>query len=170
MERRLVMTEKYRAIDIANYILWYANEEHPNESITALKLHKLLYYVVAAYTKKYDSLPFSEKIEKWQYGPVTPSVYHAFKSYGYATIPGPVAKYRLTDKGFKKDDFDSSIIERSHAKLFNETIDQLIHKSARDLVEATHQELAWKSNEKAILGGVRDLTYELEELKSASMP
>lgn len=164
------MTSKYKAIDVANYILWYANENHKNAMVTALKLHKLVYYVAARYANDFNEFLFEEKIEKWQYGPVTPSVYHAFKGRGYNHISKPAAKFEFTEEGFKQVEFDSDAIDAEEKTLFNEVIDQLINKTARYLVEATHREDAWKNNKQEILGGTRDLPYSLEELKKATIP
>lgn len=164
------MASQYKAIDVANYILSYVNDKHEGAMVTALKLHKLVYYVAAKYAKVYKNFLFDEKIEKWQYGPVTPSVYHAFKGRGYNHISKPTAKFEFTAEGFKQVEFDPDIIAPKDKELFDEVINQLVHKTARELVEATHQEAAWKDNESRILGGVRNLTYDLSELKSANLP
>ena len=52
------------------------------EKITPMKLQKLMYFVCRDYTKQFGSSPISEQFEVWQYGPVLPSVYSEFKSFG----------------------------------------------------------------------------------------
>lgn len=54
--------------------------------VTPLKLQKLLYYVKAWGTViEVDLVPGNFK--KWDYGPVSPPVYHEFKKYGRNPIP-----------------------------------------------------------------------------------
>ena len=81
------MIYKYNALDIANYIIWYANENRKDiQDITNLKLQKLLYYVAANYYILYDKRLFEEQIEKRKYGPAVQSVYQTFKYYSYGHI------------------------------------------------------------------------------------
>lgn len=167
------MTKKYKAIDVANYILWYVNEDdkHKNKVlVSALKLHKLVYYVAAKYAQSFNELLFEEKIEKWQYGPVTPSVYHAFKGRGYNHISKTASQFELADGEFKRKEFSPNIFDETDKKMIQGLTDMLVGKSARELVEATHKEDAWKNNEREILSGVRDLTYDLLELRAATIP
>lgn len=163
-----VMNAKYQAIDVANYILWYAKKEHSGERITALKLHKLVYYAVVAYLDKFGFTPFDEKIEKWQYGPVVPSVYHEFKGQGYSHIAKPIPTISFNNGQVQFEEFDETIFEEDEQKVFNSTIDLLVCKSARDLVEMTHQESAWDGYADKIKAGCRNLQYSEEELRRAS--
>lgn len=167
------MTMKYKAIDVANYILWYVNEDdkHKNKVlVSALKLHKLVYYVAVKYAQTFNKPLFEEKIEKWQYGPVTPSVYHAFKGRGYNHISKTAAQFELADGEFKRKEFTPDIFDETDKEMIQDLIDMLVGKSARELVDATHREAAWKDNEREILSGVRDLTYDLLELQAAVIP
>lgn len=50
--------------------------------ITPMKLQKLMYFVCKEYVKRCHTSPISEQFEVWQYGPVLPSVYSEFKSFG----------------------------------------------------------------------------------------
>ena len=52
------------------------------EKITPMKLQKLMYFICRDFTKQYGVSPISEQFEVWQYGPVLPSVYSEFKSFG----------------------------------------------------------------------------------------
>lgn len=63
------------ALNIATYI--YAQGHKSN-----LKINKLLYICFGFYGATYGKFLFNDKIEAWQYGPVIPSVYHAFNN-GY---------------------------------------------------------------------------------------
>lgn len=161
----------YSAIDVANYIVWYANEM--DKPVTHLKLQKLLYYVVAKYAKDYNRLLIDENFVKWQYGPVVTSVYHYFKLYGNSNITQPVAYLTSTEMfrlGFadvegkrKQLGSDGSFVES-----LKYVLNELLDKSPFELVERTHQETAWRNSEAQILQG-RDLFYSLNELKSANI-
>jgi len=77
-------------VHIANYFLWRAKKEGVKD-ITPLKLVKLVYFTYAWYYAVYDQKLFAEKIEAWQYGPVVPSIYHEFKSFGN----NPIDRYAI---------------------------------------------------------------------------
>lgn len=168
------MNNKYTALDVANYIIWYVNKKElkPLGSLTPLKLQKILYYVASSYFKKYDELLFSEPFQKWQYGPVVKDVYHEFKSVGIYHIDKPKAIIEIDKSapfGFSKKQFDEGIF-LSNSKFLavaNSVIDKLITRRAFDLVEMTHEEYAWKHKEKEILEGIHELVYTNEELKFA---
>lgn len=51
-------------------------------SVTNLKLQKLIYFVYKKHLKDTGYALFGDFFEVWTYGPVLPSVYHAFKRYG----------------------------------------------------------------------------------------
>lgn len=65
---------------LANSILKKAfREQIP---VTPMKLQKLIYFIYRDYLQKCNKPPFTEQFETWQYGPVLPSVYDEFKSFG----------------------------------------------------------------------------------------
>ena len=68
------------ALDLAKYIVHKANGM--NESITHLKLQKILYYVAGVFAGALNKRAFSDRIEAWQYGPVVRNVYIEFCSWG----------------------------------------------------------------------------------------
>lgn len=55
---------------------------HENIEITPLKLQKLVYFLYREYLKRTNELLFSERFETWKWGPVVPSIYTEFSSYG----------------------------------------------------------------------------------------
>lgn len=74
----------YSPKSIANYFLELASSK--DESITPMKLQKLVYYAQGWYAG-YTSKPLiNETIEAWQYGPVVSSLYHEFKQFGSSVI------------------------------------------------------------------------------------
>jgi uncharacterized phage-associated protein len=77
------------AIDVAKYFLKMVDME-VGESVTHLKLQKLVYYA-QAWTLAFLGKPlFAEDFEAWQHGPVIPSLYFHFKDYSYNPIPKSV--------------------------------------------------------------------------------
>ncbi|MES2041447.1 MAG: type II toxin-antitoxin system antitoxin SocA domain-containing protein [Pseudomonadota bacterium] len=77
---------RYSPKSIANYFLNLAAAS--NQSISPMKLQKLVYYAHGWYAG-YTSEPLiDEAVEAWQYGPVIPSLYHEFKRFGAGNISG----------------------------------------------------------------------------------
>lgn len=65
---------------VANNFLVRGKEE--DIEITPLKLQKLVYFLYATYLKATNEKLFSEQFEVWTKGPVVPSIYTSFSSYG----------------------------------------------------------------------------------------
>jgi len=162
------MLKKYQAIDIANYILWYANKGGRDYGITALKLQKILYYVAAKCLKERGEVLFDEQIEKWRFGPVTPSVYHAFKERRYGAITKPISTFEVDGTTVKAVPFDYTKIESDDVEIIRPVIDELAPISAFDLVDRTHREAAWKDNESIILNTWDNPIYTEDELLAAA--
>lgn len=104
-----------------------------NEKITPMKLQKLMYFVCRDYTKRFNSSPISEQFEVWQYGPVLPSVYSEFKSFG----ANPITEFARDAQGnafmvSERDNPDlAQIIDSVWAKYHS--------KSGIQLSQITHQ-------------------------------
>ncbi len=56
---------KYLPSHIANYLIWRARREGLEETMTPMKLIKLVYFCYAWYLTVYDKKLFSEAIEAW---------------------------------------------------------------------------------------------------------
>ncbi len=163
---------KYKAIDIANYIIWFVNkDDQPLGSLTPLKLQKILYYVSAAYLQKYDELLFEDKFQKWQYGPVVKDIYHEFKIIGFRHIDEPKSTWMDCGNTLKQKKFDEHIFKEdvSFTRLADPIIKDLIKIKAFDLVEMTHREEAWLAYESEIMAAVPDLVYTEDELRVAKI-
>ena len=74
------------AHDVAKYFVSLVDEE-AGDSISNLKLQKLLYYAQGAHLALRDEPLFGEPIEAWTHGPVVPSVYRQYKQHGGEPIP-----------------------------------------------------------------------------------
>lgn len=75
-----------QAHDVAKYFVSVVDEE-AGDSISNLKLQKLLYYAQGAYLALYDEPLFPEPIEAWMHGPVVPEVYRHYRKFGAGPIP-----------------------------------------------------------------------------------
>ena len=75
----------YKALDIARYIIERCNQN--SKTISNLKLQKILYFVQAEFLVAKNQPCFREKIEAWDFGPVVPDVYFAYRMYGSTNIP-----------------------------------------------------------------------------------
>jgi len=74
----------YSAAAIANEFLKLARDE--GESLTPMKLLKLVYFAHGWYLALTGEPLIDEQVQAWRYGPVIKSLYHEFKSYGSGPI------------------------------------------------------------------------------------
>jgi len=81
----------FSAKSIANYFIELAAAR--GESISPMKLQKLVYYAHGWYAGYTERPLINEAIEAWQYGPVIPSLYHEFKCFGAGNITGKAFEY-----------------------------------------------------------------------------
>ena len=81
-------TTNLTCFDIADYFLSLTDEE-AGDSISNLKLQKLVYYAQGFSLALHGKPLFSEAIEAWAHGPVVPELYQKYKSYGCRGIEKP---------------------------------------------------------------------------------
>lgn len=82
------MPETIHARNVADYFL--ANvDEASGDSISNLKLQKLVYFAQGLHLVMREMPLFGEPIEAWEHGPVVPGLYHEFKHRGNEGIPPP---------------------------------------------------------------------------------
>lgn len=115
---------------IAQVILSMSNPE-VGDTISNLKLQKLLYYCQGFSLALHDKPLFNEEIEAWQYGPVVPFVYHIYKANGYNGI--------IPDESF---DYTKHITEEEFG-LIKEVYEVYGQFSALKLMNMTHNESPW---------------------------
>ena len=73
------------ALGVANAVL--DSTERLGLSVTPMQLQKLLYFVNGWHMEVNDGEPIAlEPFQAWDYGPVSPLVYHAFKRHGARPI------------------------------------------------------------------------------------
>jgi len=76
----------YKATDIANWFLCHIDRD-AGDSITHLKLQKLLYYAQAWCIVLSGKSLFEDDFEAWSHGPVLPGIYHDYKHFGFEALP-----------------------------------------------------------------------------------
>lgn len=127
------MSTRYTAQQIAHWILAY-NEyikaEKDADSISNLKMQKLLYYSQCAHLAIYDKPLFDDPIEAWLHGPVVPSVYHEYKGCGA--------------NGIEPEGFDMREIDSETRGFLEMVYDGFAQYSAWKLREMTHEETPWR--------------------------
>jgi uncharacterized phage-associated protein len=76
------------ALDVARYFLCRVDRE-AGDTISPLKLQKLVYYA-QAWSLVFRSQPlFDQDIEAWVSGPIVRDVWQEYKAYKYSDIPAP---------------------------------------------------------------------------------
>lgn len=68
----------YNVNAVADWFLGRMNTDS-GDTVSALKLQKLIYYAQAWHLTKYGKPLFAEKIESWVHGPTVAKIYHRFK-------------------------------------------------------------------------------------------
>jgi uncharacterized phage-associated protein len=112
------------------------------ETLTHMKLQKLLYYAQAWHCGMFGKPLFAAKFEAWKFGPVCPEVYCQYKELGNAGIPF-VGRYDEKDgclagvsKGFPPETLEFlNGIARDYMKY-----------TAFQLSAMTHNEKPWKGH------------------------
>lgn len=81
---------------VAAWVINYVDRD-AGESITHLKLQKLLYYFEAWYLANFDRPLFKENFEAWAHGPVCREVYAKYKGNSWDAL-GPVKAMPIPDE------------------------------------------------------------------------
>ena len=128
-------TEKLSALDVANYVISLASnnvigDDGEVEGVTNLKLQKILYFIEAYSLAVAGKSLFPDSIEAWEYGPVIPSVYHKFKTFGSSPIIQKETKVKVDEKT---------------ASLISDVWNTFNKYSASRLVDITHRHDPWKN-------------------------
>lgn len=119
-----------KVLDLAEYVIRRATEQE--KPITNLKLQKTLYYLQGYSLRCFSEPAFAGDIRSWQYGPVSPTAYFAYSSYGANPLE-------------QDETISLEKMDKDQAKVFNKVIDACLKFSARELVQRTHEEDPWKS-------------------------
>lgn len=117
----------YAALDIAK---WFINaiDRNAGESISHLKVQKLLYFAEGWSQLCFDRELFNESMQAWAHGPVVPEVFRALKEHSWNAIP-PIP----TD----------AVIDEETSGLLTEVLSVYGEFSAKTLENMTHADQPW---------------------------
>ncbi len=115
--------------DVANYFLTLVNED-VGDSISNLKLQKLVYYAQGFSLALRGEVLFDEPIEAWTHGPAIQELYHKYKEYGANAISKP--------EGVDFTKYDGNV-----KSLLNQIYEEYGQFSAWKLREMSHEEDPW---------------------------
>lgn len=118
---------KYTANDVANWFLCNIDRD-AGDSITHLKLQKLVYYAQAWALALLDRPLFDEDMQAWAHGPVAPSVFHRFKGNGWDALPLPG---------------EGPVLGSDSEELLQEVMGIYGDLSGKHLEQLTHKEDPW---------------------------
>lgn len=152
-----------KSLAIANGLIRLA-VQHGNPP-TQMKLQKLIFFAHGWNLALYENPLVDEGFEAWKYGPVIPSVYHEFKTYGTLGIDRPGTEYVSTPNGFEW--LPPPIVDS------NGTVQGLLNKiwevfgvhSGTQLSAMTHAQNAPWSIMRAKYGDIRDIPIPNEIIK-----
>ncbi len=117
----------YSALEVAKYVI---NHEHKERRpITNLRLQKLLYFVQAKVLVETGEPCFEDEMQAWEYGPVVPIVYEAYKKYGNLPI---IEEQQITEK-----------IKASIQNNIGEILNYFGSTPTFGLVQITHGQTPW---------------------------
>jgi len=122
----------HSAFDVAQYFLAQTSED-AGDLVSNLKLQKLVYYAQGFSLALHGSPLFEEPIEAWLHGPVVPTLYQRYKSFGSGHIPHP-------------EGFDLSCFSPPERELLDEVYEFYGQYSAWRLRQLTHDEMPWKES------------------------
>lgn len=115
--------------DVAKYFLSKTDED-AGDTISNLKLQKLLYYAQGFHLALTGEPLFLDRIEAWRHGPVVRNAYPMYADHGSRPIP-------------PDPEFDPNSIDQDVAGLLDEVYDVYGQFSAWRLREMTHAEPPW---------------------------
>jgi uncharacterized phage-associated protein len=117
----------YKALDVAH---WFINQvdRECGDSITHLKVQKLLYFAQAYYLANFSKPLINEDFEAWVHGPVIRAVYDAFSGNGSSSLDSV------------KTDFNPSASVENYLVSFYDKYGAL---SAKKLEALSHKHQPW---------------------------
>ncbi len=123
------MPSSASASDVARYILAIQDDE---ETITNLKLQKLLYYAQGFHLALLGKPLFLDSVKAWVHGPVVPTVWYDYKDCGSKPIS-------------RLEAFDVGVIDAESRSVIDEVCNVYGQFSPWRLREMTHDEPPWKN-------------------------
>lgn len=131
----------YPAKAVANEFLHLAKDE--GRGVTPMQLLKLVYFAHGWYLALADVPLVDERVQAWKYGPVIPSVYHEFKSFGNEPINEFATEWKTVQKdgrlGFKVEEPRIPDCDEAPRNLIRRVWEVYKRYSAIQLSRMTHE-------------------------------
>lgn len=135
----------YNVLDVCRFIIKYSNDN--GQSVSNLKLQKLLYFIQAYYLQTKNEPCFREKIEAWNFGPVVRRAYMAYKQFGGMPIPTMDSEIIQLDPhnifNFQRVPCNYNVLSKEDKEAIGTLLDAFKDFSAAYLVDITHQQSPW---------------------------
>lgn len=124
--------KKAGKIGVGEVIKFFLNKMDPEagETITHLKLQKLLYFTQAWSMAINKNIIFTDDFEAWQHGPVIPSLYTNYKPFSYNSLP-------------KLEAFDENVFTEQQKEILNMVWKAYGKYDGKYLEKITHSEEPW---------------------------
>ncbi|MFG6097361.1 DUF4065 domain-containing protein [Leptothoe sp. ISB3NOV94-8A] len=140
------------ALDIATYFLHRVDRE-AGDTISALKLQKLVYYAQVWSMVLRDQPLFQQPVEAWKHGPVVRELWETYNDYRHEAIPAPSAQLPPFAPG------ELEVLDFVWAR-YGEL-------SAHQLRELTHSEPPWQNTRDGLASDeASNRVISLEEMKT----
>ena len=157
----------YDSAEVANFFLRKAKKE--DVSISMLKIVKLCYVAHGFYLGLTGKPLIREEIQAWQYGPVIPSLYHEFKSFGRTAIDRLASVFSLPELSVKFPKIPKKHTE--NRAILNKVWEAYKDCSGESFINITHaQGTPWKKHyrdgEKGIVIPNKDIEEHYEGIIS----
>lgn len=128
------------AEQVADYFLRLVDED-AGDSISNLKLQKLVYYAQAWHLALTGEPLFADCIEAWAHGPVVPGLYQKYRDFGWE----PIRNEPWEPAAIPRPNGDAVEMDDETVDILNEVWEAYGQYSAKRLEELTHSEDPWKN-------------------------
>lgn len=123
------MAVPYTASQIADWFLGSIDRD-AGDSITHLKVQKLVYYAQAWSLALFHAPLFVEDFQAWVHGPAVYSLYKRFQSFGWEALPFP-------------ETFPN--IDTKTQEILEDVLEIYGQRTAKSLENLTHREWPWQN-------------------------
>lgn len=119
----------YKALDVAEYIIWYENTQ--GRLTNNLRLAKQMYFLQVTFLANKKKPCYNEKLIAWDFGPVVEEVYNEYLYYGCGVI--------------SPDKFKNKINNLEDEQLMNDMLDCMSKYSTSALVQIVIKQDPWEN-------------------------
>lgn len=129
--------------DVADFFIDIANK-NTDDTLTNLKLNKLLYYAQGEYLARTGKPLFDDEIQAWDYGPVVPVIFYKYKRNNANEITP------ITDIS---PEYSFEVFSFEELSVLLDVVREKGQYTGYKLISMTHSESPWKNAYKPNLKG-----------------